>query len=140
MTVEPGHPNQGLIRRNARLFGVVLTVLGVVVVIGGIVVFIQAFSADYDPFAEEGIPKPVFGMLGIFVGGILLVLGRSLLAAGYGGAALRYAAGEAAPVLKDTLAYLGDKETSATGPFCSKCGVRNDSDARFCDACGAQLA
>jgi zinc ribbon protein len=28
----------------------------------------------------------------------------------------------------------------ALGPFCSKCGVRNDADASYCDSCGAALA
>ncbi len=139
MSTEPGLPRQGAIRRNARIFGIIVTVLGAAVVIAGLVVFVQAFSNDYDPFEDEGIPRPVFGLVALFGGGVLLVIGRSLLTAGYGGVALRYAAGEAAPTIKDTLAHLKDDGSTVTGPFCSKCGVRNDQGAQFCDACGTAL-
>ena len=30
--------------------------------------------------------------------------------------------------------------TRATGPFCRACGHRNEPDARFCDACGTEVA
>jgi hypothetical protein len=54
------------------------------------------------------------------------------------------------PVAKDSAAYLTDgqgllgvgrtvddrTDDARTGPFCTKCGVRNDEAARFCDACG----
>jgi hypothetical protein len=67
-----------------------------------------------------------------------MAVGGWLLQAGFGGAAARFAAGELAPVAKDSLDYVTDSEK--TGPFCSKCGVRNDTGARFCDACGTALA
>ena len=67
--------------------------------------------------------------------------------------ASRFVAGETMPVVKDSASYLTDGEgvlgvgrtvddgdQAATGPFCSKCGVRNDPDAKFCDSCGAPLA
>lgn len=73
-----------------------------------------------------------------FAGLPLLAVGAWLLQAGFGGAAARYAAGELAPVVKDAGGYVTDAEK--TGPFCSKCGVRDDAAARFCDACGTALA
>ena len=66
----------------------------------------------------------------------------------------RLAIGGAVPVVKDSAAYLTDgqgllgvgrtvddrpAEQTATGPYCSSCGVRNDSSARFCDSCGTTL-
>src|SRR3954453_22007796 len=72
--------------------------------------------------------------------------------------AARYAAGETMPTVRDSASYLTDGEgvlgvgrtvddtaspsatERATGPFCSTCGTRNDTDASFCDHCGAALA
>lgn len=138
MPTEPGHPSghpsHGAIRRNSRVVGIALAVVGVVVLVSGIFVFAQAFRGDYDPFEEDGIPKPLWGMGLFLLGGILLTAARALLAAGYGGAVLKYAAGEAAPALRD-LGVAG-----ADGAFCSRCGVRNRASARFCDACGTRVA
>lgn len=160
MASSLGLNRQGQARTVFRVFGIVLGVLGAVLLVWGIVGFASAFRNDYDPFAEDGLPSPV-KYLGIFLlGGVCAVVGLMLLKAGFGGVALRYAAGEAAPVAKDTLEYLTDgkgignlgvsasSETSGplpvgtekTGPFCSRCGVRNDAGARFCDACGSNLA
>jgi len=60
------------------------------------------------------------------------------------GAAARCGGGETMPVVKDSAAYLSDGEGilgvgRTAGPYCSKCGVRNDADARFCDSCGSAL-
>ena len=68
-----------------------------------------------------------------------------LLQWGFLGAAARYGAGETMPVVKDSATYLSDGEGilgvgRTAGPFCSKCGVRNDADAKFCDSCGGALA
>lgn len=139
----PGLSNQNQIRSNARLFGIILTVLGAAGVIGGAIGFVgTGFDSSYDPFAEDGVPRPVIWMGVFLLGGILLGFGRSLLVAGYGGVALQYAAGEAAPVIKETKEYLTADDAAApggSGPFCRSCGVRNDAEARFCDACGASL-
>lgn len=141
----PGSANQDQIRTNARIFGVLLTGLGVATIGVGVVGFVlTAFSDSYDPFADPGVPKPMIWMGVFLVGGVLSVVGRGLLGAGYGGAALRYAAGEAAPVFKETKEYLAADTSAdparAQGPFCRACGVRNDVEANFCDGCGASLA
>jgi hypothetical protein len=82
----------------------------------------------------------------------VMAVGAWLLQAGFFGAAARYAAGETMPVVRDSASYLTNGEgifgigrdaaaaTPETGPFCSRCGVRNDVDARFCDACGNSLS
>lgn len=143
----PRVQHQDQIRTGARVAGIALTVLGAVLMIGGLVVFGSAFAGDYDPFASDGIPRPVFGLAGFAAGGFALVFGRGLLGVGYGGAALRYAAGEAAPVIKETADHVrgttgttGDPAAGTDGPFCRACGVRNRADAKFCDGCGQSLA
>lgn len=143
---QPGLPRQAQIRSGSRVAGLILTTLGVVLFVGGFIGFVVTgfleVSGDADPFEQEGLPTPVYWFLGVFAGIICLAIGRPLLAAGFGGAALRYGAGEAMPVVKESLAYLQDDASGAakTGPFCRACGVRNDAEARFCDACGQSLA
>jgi hypothetical protein len=69
------------------------------------------------------------------------------------GAAARYAAQEQAPVVADTLNYLGAAAAPAvraaadavrdgenrTARTCPSCAAANDADARFCDTCGTSL-
>ena len=84
----------------------------------------------------------------IFIAMALFFLAAVSAQLGFGGAIGRYYAGEAAPVLRDTLRTVtgadaegGPSEKSErAGKFCSSCGVRQDSEARFCDACGAPLS
>jgi len=138
----PGLPRQAQIRTGARIGGIALTVLGVVLVVVGIGMFATFFSNSYDPFAEEGIPRPLLGLPVVAAGGFALVFGRGLLGVGYGGATARYAAGELAPVVRDTVDHVrgGGQVGAADGPFCRACGVRNRSTASFCDGCGQSLA
>jgi hypothetical protein len=123
-----------------------------VVALGFLAVGLQDFFSSADSF--DGPHK--FWM--VFVGILGLAVAGWCLQAGFMGAASRYVAGETAPVVKDSAAYLSDGEgilgvgrtvddtadarsaTSAAGPYCSKCGTRNDGRARFCDNCGAPLA
>ncbi|HEX3221189.1 MAG TPA: hypothetical protein VHR35_01365 [Nocardioides sp.] len=82
----------------------------------------------------------------VFVG--LLMLGAV-------GWCLQAVAGETTPVIQASEEYLcdgqgilgvarivddGDQASSVTGSFFSRCGVRNDADASFCDGRGAALA
>ena len=62
------------------------------------------------------------------------MIGFGLLNVGYLRTTARYVAGETMPVVKDAASSL------AEGRACGSCGRHNDSDARFCDACGHSLA
>lgn len=143
---QPGLPNQDRIRSGSRIAGLILTAVGVIMLIGGFIGFVVSgfgeVAGDADPFQDDGMPTPVYWFLVFGAGMLLTALGRPLLAAGFGGVALRYGAGEAMPVVKDSLDYLrhgSAEQEQARGPFCRSCGVRNDEAARFCDACGAGL-
>ena len=155
----PGIRGQQGARTAFRVAGVVL----LLVAIGFLAVGLQDLFATGSSF--DGPHK--FWM--IFVGILLLGPAGWCLQAGFLGAASRYVAGETTPVLKDSAAYLTDGRgflgvgrtvddadpapsapsapsappatpSSATGPYCSRCGTRNDADASFCDSCGAALA
>lgn len=126
MAATPGFARQAQYRTTFR-------VLGAVVLVVGIVTFGYGITSV---FGSEDVPGG--GQIAAFIGGLLIVgVGLMLLQWGLVGAAARYGAGEAMPVVKDSLDYLGDDR--AAGPFCSRCGVRNDADARFCDSCGNAL-
>ncbi|MGZ5399700.1 MAG: hypothetical protein ACXWDM_06775 [Nocardioides sp.] len=145
---NPGLANQAGIRACFRIAGplVLLVALGFMVV-GG-----------FDFFASMGSFEEPDKFWMLFVGIPLLAVGGWLSQAGYAGAAARYASGELAPVAKDSAAYLTDGEgllgmgrtvddrgaagttdSPGGGPFCRCCGVRNDSDARYCDGCGQSV-
>lgn len=134
MTATPGFARQTQYRNLFRVLGVVLVVGGAIACIWGFMSFI---GADDFPGASTVIA---------FMGGFLVAgIGLMFLQWGFLGAAARYGAGETMPVVKDSAEYLSDGEGvlgigRSAGPFCSRCGVRNDGDARFCDGCGAQLA
>jgi hypothetical protein len=134
----PGLRNQSGIRSGLRVGGLVVVLAGLVLVVTGAADFFGSMNGP-------GMPTR-FWML--MVGLPVLGVGGLLLQAGFLGAGARYAAGEYAPVLKDTATYLTDGEgllgvertAPAPGPYCRSCGTRNDADARFCDGCGAPMA
>jgi zinc ribbon protein len=134
MPAAPGLAHQARYRTAFRVLGVVLLVGGAVTCVWGFASFVGA-----DEF-------PGAGTVVAFMGGFLVAaVGLFFLQAGFMGAAARYGAGETMPVVKDSAEYLSDGEGvlgigRTSGPFCSRCGVRNDGDARFCDGCGAALA
>jgi hypothetical protein len=145
-TTEPGLREQTTLRTVLRVVGVILLVVALVLLGLGLADFFSSMSSD-------GEFPTRFWMA--FVG--ILLLGPALwcLRAGFLGVGLRYVAGEASPVLKDSASYLSDDEgilgvgrtvddapaeASETGPFCSRCGTRNDTGASFCDHCGSALA
>ena len=133
----PGYADQSSRRTVLRVTGVVL--MGAAIVLLGIAVadfFAATSSADFG--AEPTKFWMFFLALPFFaVGGICLQLG-------FAGAGARYLAGEYAPVLKESMDYLGvageRPRRSGTGPYCRSCGRQNDSDARFCDGCGSSMA
>jgi hypothetical protein len=137
MTGAPGFERNRTQRNVLRVVGVVLLLAGIyLLVTGGI-----DFADDIDSADTDGGFGPILRLAG---GGFLVVFGAGALSAGFLGARARYAAGETMPVVKDSAAYLSDGEGilgvgRTAGPYCSKCGVRNDADARFCDSCGTAL-
>jgi len=142
----PGLRGQTAVRNAFRVVGIAVLVVAVIFLGTGL----QDFFDSSGSF--EGPHK--FWM--VFVGIFGLAIAGWCLQAGFMGAASRYVAGETTPVIRDSASYLTDGEgflgvgrtvddqpqqtTAATGPFCSKCGTRNDADASFCDRCGAVLA
>ena len=131
MSSEPGYSRQSSIRFMFRIAAIgVLTLAGYFLYVG---------LADF--FAADDEPPQKFWML--FVGLPLVAVGLWLAGAGFGGAAARYAAGEGAPVARDSLDYLTRTHPDAEptgGPYCRACGTRNDAAASFCDSCGKSLA
>lgn len=148
-TSTPGLRGQGSWRLAFRVAGVILLVVALAFLGLGLQSFFSGFG---DP--EGGFPSR-FWMA--FVGILMLGPAGWCLQAGFVGAAARYVAGETTPVVKDSASYLTDGEgiigvgrtiddaatphppTATTGPYCSRCGTRNDADASFCDSCGAAL-
>ena len=137
MTGTPGFERNTTPRTVLRVLGVVLLLAGAhFLVTGGLAFADDAGSSDVD-----GGFGPI---LRLGAGGFLAVFGLGALNAGFLGARARYAAGETMPVVKDSAAYLSDGEGihgvgRTAGPFCSRCGVRNDGAAKFCDSCGTAL-
>ncbi len=144
-TPGPGLRNQAGARTFFRVLGLVLTPLGVVVFVWGLT----------KVFGATGFDGPEPSHLVAFLGGLpLIAFGAMALQVGFLGAAARYGAGETVPVVRDSATYLSDGQgilgvgrtvdesarSTATGPYCRSCGVRNDVDARFCDGCGTSLA
>ena len=146
-TSEPGLREQTSLRTTFRVVGLVLLVVALVLLGLGLADFFFSMSSD-----SMNMPSR-FWMA--FVGVLLLAPAAWCLRAGFLGVGLRYVAGETTPVVKDSASYLTDGEgilgvgrtvddrpgeAAETGPFCSRCGTRNDAGAGFCDHCGHALA
>jgi hypothetical protein len=130
MVASPGYANQPQLRTAFRIGGLLVLAVGVTLTVVG-------FLALFDTMGDTTSDGPPSRFFLAFAGLPLMAVGGWLLQAGFGGVAARYAAGELAPVAKETLDYI---KSERTGPYCSKCGVQNDTGARFCDACGTALA
>ena len=144
MPANPGQTDQARTRTILRVIG--FTMLAAGLVIGA--------KAGYGLLQEMTSPINVDDPSGagtiLMLGGagFLVVFGLAFLNAGFLGATARYGAGETMPVMKDSAAYLTEGQghpgagrsveegREVAGPFCTRCGVRNDEAARFCDACG----
>jgi hypothetical protein len=97
------------IRTFFRLAGAVLFCVGSVLVAIGLI----SFFAKFAQFAQPGGPDPAnFGppryFWCAFVGAPLAAAGITMLKLGYLGAITRYVAGEASPVAKDVVNYMGE--------------------------------
>lgn len=145
ITGTPGLRGQTRARTSFRVVGLVLLAMAIGLLVVGLHDFFSSFGSD----SADGPHR--FWM--VFVGLVMLGPAGWCLQAGFMGSVARYAAGETMPVLKDSAAYLTDGQgvlgigrtaddavAATAGPFCSRCGTRNDETATFCDSCGAALA
>ena len=141
---DPGLARQRATRIALRVIGAVLVGIGLLVGVPAGLDLVDAMGSD---FAED----PGGGLVGrLALAGFSFVIGLGFLNAGFVGTRSRYVAGEVAPVVRDSASYLSQgrgimnvgrtRASSATGPYCRACGVRNDDEARFCDGCGQALA
>ena len=143
MTTNPGFADQARTRTILRVIGFVMLAAGLVIAGEGGYGLLQQVTSPIDVDDRRGRDILMLGGAGF-----LVVFGLAFLNAGFLGATARYSAGETMPVMKDSAAYLTDGQgllgagrtvdegPDAAGPFCTRCGVRNDAAARFCDACG----
>ena len=135
---NPGLRGQSTARSVFRVVGFVLLAVALYFIV----------TALREFFTLQDFEEPTkFWML--FVGLPLLAVGAWCLQAGFMGVAARYAAGEGAPVLKDSAAYLTDGEgilgvgrtvDDEPSKFCSSCGNPAGVAARFCESCGHAFA
>lgn len=129
-------------RTTLRIAGPIIAGIGLIFIIVGTATF---FAGDTRLFWCN------------FVGVPLLFVGAAMSGLGFMGAMQRYAAGESAPVAKDTLNYVADgtqegvktvaravgeglREAAAPGVRCPKCNQLNPTSAKFCNNCGSALA
>lgn len=118
--------------RNAfRVVGALLMALALFFIISA---FVDFFSFD-NGLDGSGQGPTKFWMF--FVGIPLFAVGGWCLQAGFVGVAARYGANQTVAAVREFgSAFRGEEEQ---GPFCSSCGARQASDARFCHACGHAL-
>jgi len=142
----PGLRNQPQLRNAFRVAGIVLTAAGIVMIVLGFLSLFDTMNAD--PFSDESFGPPKRFFLA-FIGMPVAAVGGWCLQAGFAGVAARYAAGEGAPVVKDSVAYLTDGEgllgvgrtvDDPASKFCTSCGKPSSEAARFCESCGHAFA
>jgi uncharacterized membrane protein len=136
----------------------VLRVLGPALALVGLVLIVIAMVSFFSAFGTFGPPRYFWCA---FLGIPLLFVGLAMCQYGYFGSILRYVAGEAAPVQKDTFNYLAEGtqqgvrtaaraagEGFAAGMgvsgkangVCPHCQHGHEPAARYCSNCGTALA
>lgn len=135
-TLGPGLVHQAGVRITLRVVGGILLVTALVLLITGLLDFLSTMS----PSSMDATPHKFWMFL---VGIFLLAPAAWCLQAGFVGAAARFAAGEATPVIKSSADYLSDGKgilgVGVEQRTCAHCGAQNDADAKFCDSCGTAL-
>ena len=139
---SPGLRGQSTARSIFRVVGPILLLAAVLLIGSAIYTFLSAMNSDsMDP--ETG------AFARFIIGGVCMVAGGALTTLGYMGVAARYAAGEGAPVLKDTASYLSDGQgilgvgrtvDDPESKFCTSCGNPAPEAANFCESCGHAYA
>jgi len=129
--------------RNQAGMRTVFRVVGVLSMGAAVVLIGMALADFFATMSSDSMDAPSrFWMF--FLAVPLFFIGAVCLNAGFGGAGFRYAAGETAPVLKDSVRYVLDDApaTSSGQPAfrpCPSCGAATSSGARFCASCGATV-
>ncbi|MGN6721662.1 MAG: zinc-ribbon domain-containing protein [Marmoricola sp.] len=138
MAVDPSSTQNNATARIAfRVVGAVLLIAGAVIAIIGLTQFASDFGST-DP-GNDG-PGSIFMTAG---GAFLALFGLTALRMGFLRAGVNYVVGETGDAIRTVAADVATGVRSVqpqAGPFCSKCGTRNDVAAHFCDACGSPLA
>jgi hypothetical protein len=140
--LNPGHSTT---RGVLQVVGPLLGCIGLIFTIAGIGSF----------FASFGTFEPPRYFWCAFVGLPLFAVGVAISQYAFMGRLFRYMAGETAPVAKDTFNFLAEGtqqgvRTMATAVGeglrgsgselqCAKCGQSNNTAAKFCRKCGANL-
>jgi len=143
--INPGHVT---IRSVLRIVGPILLLIGVAFGISGFSSVISSMGTFEQPTRFHHL----------FFAMPLTFFGLALTSAGFAGALARYQAQEIAPVGKDTFNYMADgtregvttiasavaeglrgASSTSSEKACPACATSNDTDARFCKACGATL-
>lgn len=135
------NPNHSEVRGLLRVIAPIMMIIGVGCIL---VALIDLFSAGI------GRQPTLFWLF--FIGMPLLAVGGMISQFAFLGAVARYTAQETAPVVADTINYMGRASapgitaaaravsqgiaTPAQTRACPACGTQNDPDARFCDTCG----
>ncbi len=160
--IDPAHESK---RKNLSMLGAVLLVIGILLGIVGVVRFSAPFRTSTKEFFDS--PHEVMerdssdgfsGVLFFGLGSLAAAVGLSLLVFAQRGRLARYAAGEVAPVVKDTFNYLAHESKEglaevgaalAGGPKaqarevvkvkCRSCGYLESDDAKFCSSCAKPL-
>jgi ribosomal protein L37AE/L43A len=123
-SIDPGH---GRTKRGLQVLGIACLAVGGILALIGFVGFLNSFGDT-----DSGTPK---GFVLVFIGVPLLGIGGTIVKFAFLGEMGRYGAGELAPVAKDTLEYIQERDTVA----CPSCGKTNEAGSNFCEACGARL-
>jgi hypothetical protein len=145
---RPIDPNHDRKRSRLRRAGIIVTGCAILMMLVGFFSFVSSFGTGQ-------LPHYVWCL---FVGLPLLFFGLVFLQAGFAGAALRYFAGESAPVAKDSFNYVADGikpgvkdiasavnegiaagRATASRVACQKCQEPNDPAAKFCKQCGTPM-
>jgi predicted nucleic acid-binding Zn ribbon protein len=127
--IDPGHADK---KEGLKGLGVGMVVVGGILTAIGLGDFFSGFG-DFD----SEFPGLFFLA---FIGLPMVRFGWKLAGFGYLGEISRYTAGEVTPVVKDAMAHLRDGAAVEPQVKCPSCGVANDTDAAFCDHCGATLS
>ncbi|NDI36543.1 zinc ribbon domain-containing protein [Chengkuizengella sediminis] len=133
----------------------ILRVIGPIILFAGVISIVIAMV---DFFTLEGFEQPKYFWL-MFVGLPLIFVGLVISGLGYGSAVARYQSREYTPVVSDTFNHLSkqssdgirniskairegasqETDSQTKSLQCSKCGMVNEKDAKFCKNCAQSL-